>query len=94
MNVADAVADAGAHLRGPLFASTVTTVMAFAPIVLLPGAAGDFVGYIGVSVILAITSSFFISLTVIAALAGSLFYGLLALLERSLTFWHPSYRQG
>ncbi len=29
---------------------------------------------------------------VIAALAGSLFYGMLALLERTLTFWHPSYR--
>jgi NitT/TauT family transport system permease protein len=28
----------------------------------------------------------------VAALAGSLFYGLLALLERQLTFWHPSYR--
>ncbi len=28
----------------------------------------------------------------VAAVAGSLFYGLLALLERSLTFWHPSYR--
>lgn len=28
----------------------------------------------------------------IAALAGSIFYGVLALLERGLTFWHPSYR--
>jgi len=28
----------------------------------------------------------------VAALAGSLFYGLLALFERGLTFWHPSYR--
>ena len=28
----------------------------------------------------------------VAALAGSVFYGLLALLERGLTFWHPSYR--
>lgn len=27
-----------------------------------------------------------------AALAGSLFYGLIALIERRLTFWHPSYR--
>jgi NitT/TauT family transport system permease protein len=29
----------------------------------------------------------------IAALAGSAFYGLVALLERSLTFWHPSFRK-
>jgi len=29
----------------------------------------------------------------VAALAGSMFYGLFALLERIFTFWHPSYRQ-
>ncbi|MDF1609789.1 ABC transporter permease [Hoeflea sp. YIM 152468] len=28
-----------------------------------------------------------------AAIVGSLFYGALALLERSVTFWHPSYRR-
>ncbi len=28
----------------------------------------------------------------VAALSGSLFYGLLALMERVATFWHPSYR--
>jgi len=28
----------------------------------------------------------------VAAAAGSAFYGLLALIERRLTFWHPSYR--
>jgi NitT/TauT family transport system permease protein len=30
----------------------------------------------------------------VAALAGSAFYGIVALLERGLTFWHPSYRVG
>ncbi|WP_200840549.1 ABC transporter permease [Geminicoccus flavidas] len=29
----------------------------------------------------------------VAALAGSLSYGLLALIERMVTFWHPSYRR-
>jgi NitT/TauT family transport system permease protein len=29
----------------------------------------------------------------VAALAGSAFYGALALLERAATFWHPSYRR-
>jgi NitT/TauT family transport system permease protein len=29
----------------------------------------------------------------VAALFGSMFYGLIALLERKATFWHPSYRQ-
>jgi NitT/TauT family transport system permease protein len=30
----------------------------------------------------------------VAALAGSLFYGLVALIEKRLTFWHPSQRRG
>lgn len=30
---------------------------------------------------------------VLAAIAGSAFYGLVALAERRVTFWHPSYRQ-
>ena len=30
----------------------------------------------------------------VAALAGSLFYGLIALIERAVTFWHPSVRGG
>ena len=30
---------------------------------------------------------------VLAALAGSAFYGAMALSERAVTFWHPSYRQ-
>ena len=29
----------------------------------------------------------------VAAVSGSLFYGLLALAERATTFWHPSYRR-
>jgi NitT/TauT family transport system permease protein len=29
----------------------------------------------------------------VAALAGSLSYGLIALAERAVTFWHPSYRR-
>ncbi|MFM9861732.1 ABC transporter permease [Pseudoxanthobacter sp. M-2] len=29
----------------------------------------------------------------VAAVAGTAFYGLVALLERSVTFWHPSYRR-
>ena len=29
---------------------------------------------------------------VVAALAGSLFYGLVALIEKTVTFWHPSQR--
>ena len=28
----------------------------------------------------------------VAALAGSVFYGIMALIERAVTFWHPSFR--
>jgi multidrug efflux pump subunit AcrB len=68
----DALARTLRHLAGPLFASTLTTTLAFAPIVLLPGNAGDFVGFIGISVILSITGSYAISITVIGALAARL----------------------
>ncbi len=61
------------HLFLPLLASTLTTALAFAPILLLPGGAGDFVGSIGSSVIMAVCASFFIAITVIAALAGTFF---------------------
>ncbi|MBD2258277.1 efflux RND transporter permease subunit [Pseudanabaena sp. FACHB-2040] len=58
------------YLQVPLLASTLTTVLTFLPIYLLPGAAGEFVGSIALSVILALVSSLAISLTVIAALTG------------------------
>ncbi|MEL6386890.1 MAG: efflux RND transporter permease subunit [Pseudomonadota bacterium] len=58
------------HLFGPLFASTLTTALAFAPIAMLPGGAGEFVGMIGVSVIFAVCSSLLIAMTVIPAMAG------------------------
>lgn len=65
-----AVEKAVSHLLMPLLASTLTTVLAFAPILLLPGGAGDFVGSIGGSVIMALIASFLIAMTIIAALAG------------------------
>ena len=58
------------YLQVPLLASTVTTVLTFLPIYLLPGSAGEFVGSIALGVILAILSSLALSLTVIAALAA------------------------
>ena len=58
------------YLKVPLFASTLTTVLTFLPIYLLPGGAGEFVGSIALGVILSLITSFALSLTVIAALAG------------------------
>ncbi|MEM6458814.1 MAG: efflux RND transporter permease subunit [Planctomycetota bacterium] len=70
MSAIDAVGSTVRHLFVPLSASTITTVLAFAPIMLLEGGPGDFVGSIGLSVALAIVASFGIALTVTASLAG------------------------
>lgn len=59
-----------AHLFVPLLASTLTTVLGFMPVFLLPGAIGDFVGPIAISVVLALTASFFLSVTIIPTLAA------------------------
>ncbi|NJO70713.1 MAG: efflux RND transporter permease subunit [Oscillatoriales cyanobacterium RM1_1_9] len=61
------------YLLLPLLASTITTILAFVPITALPGSAGEFVGTIGTSVILAVGSSLLISITVIVTLAAKLY---------------------
>jgi multidrug efflux pump subunit AcrB len=58
------------HLFAPLAASTLTTALAFAPIAMLPGSAGEFVGMIGISVIYSIVASFVLSVTLVPAMAG------------------------
>ncbi|MEM9170190.1 MAG: efflux RND transporter permease subunit [Pseudomonadota bacterium] len=58
------------RLWTPLLSSTATTVLAFLPITLLPGGAGEFVGPIADSVIIALISSLVLALTVVPALAG------------------------
>ena len=66
----EAVSEPLKHLWLPLAGSTVTTMLAFAPIVLMPGPAGEFVGGIAISVIFALLGSYIISHTLIAGLAG------------------------
>ncbi len=71
-SAAQALSDSVRHLSGPLFGSTLTTALAFAPIALMPGPAGEFVGSIAVSVMLAIGSSLLLAMTVIPALTALL----------------------
>ena len=66
----DAVKASVQRLWIPLLSSTLTTVLAFLPLALLPGGTGEFVGGIGKSVIVALSMSFFLAMTAIAALAG------------------------
>ncbi|MCC5996135.1 MAG: efflux RND transporter permease subunit [Oceanicaulis sp.] len=70
MDRAAAVDKAARTLFGPLLASTLTTIFAFAPIALMPGTAGEFISMIGVSVIFAVGSSFVLAFTVILGLAA------------------------
>ena len=67
-----AIAKSISYLALPLLASTLTTILAFLPIVLLPGSTGEFVRTIALNVILALLSSLFLSLTVVPALTGLL----------------------
>lgn len=67
---AAAVSGAVKRLMAPLLASTVTTALAFTPMILLPGPAGDFVGSIAIAVVLMLFWSLFVALTVTPALAG------------------------
>jgi len=72
LSPADAVSKTVSHLLVPLLASTLTTVLAFVPIATSPGGTGEFIGTIGLTVILALLSCLALSLTVITALAGRL----------------------
>jgi len=81
----EAVAKSLHHLFIPLLSSTLTTIFAFAPILLLPGNAGDFVGSIGGSVIIALSSSFVVAMTIIATLSGR--YGASKPFEQRLPRW-------
>ncbi|MEO0798634.1 MAG: efflux RND transporter permease subunit [Pseudomonadota bacterium] len=70
MDRLEAVQAAIKRLTVPLLASTVTTALAFTPMVLLPGPAGDFVGSIALSVIIMLVVSFGLAITITPALAG------------------------
>lgn len=65
-----AIGETVEHLFIPLLGSTLTTVLAFLPIFLLPGNVGEFVGSIATTVILSLIFSFLVSMTIIPALTG------------------------
>ncbi len=82
------------HLSAPLLGSTITTILAFVPIVLMPGGPGEFVGTIAIGVILAVSSSLFLSLTVLPALTVWMRRSPIATRRtnpRSLAWWNVGY---
>lgn len=58
------------HLWVPLLGSTLTTILTFMPIVLMPGPAGEFIGPLARAVIFSLAGSWLISLFIIAPIAG------------------------
>ena len=58
------------RLAVPLLASTLTTVLSFVPMILLPGGAGDFISAIAIAVVLMLSWSLIVALTITPALAG------------------------
>ncbi len=62
------------RLAAPLTASTLTTAFAFMPMLLLPGAPGDFISTIAISVILMLGWSLVIALILTSGLAGRLLH--------------------
>ncbi|MEL6373603.1 MAG: efflux RND transporter permease subunit [Pseudomonadota bacterium] len=58
------------RLAAPLLASTVTTALAFMPMALLPGPAGDFVGAIAIAVIIMLGASLVLALTLTPAMSA------------------------
>lgn len=54
----------------PLLCSTLTTMLAFWPLLLMPGGVGEFLSNLGITVQLALTGSLLLSLTVVPTLAA------------------------
>ncbi len=72
---AQAVSKAVKRLAGPLSASTLTTILAFTPMILLPGASGDFVASIAIAVTVMLVWSLVFALLLTPALSGLILPG-------------------
>lgn len=58
------------HLWLPLLGSTLTTILAFAPIFLMPGPAGEFVGAIAITVSFSLVGSYLVSHLLVSGFAA------------------------
>ena len=59
-----AAADGASEIALPILSSTLTTCLAFFPIIFMPGIMGDFMSYLPITVIIVLTSSLFVALVV------------------------------
>ena len=68
----------------PIFSSTLTTCLAFFPIVFMPGIMGDFMAYMPITIIVVLLSSFFVAMTINPVFC-SLFLGISEKDRRKIT---------
>lgn len=59
-----AAADGAREVAGPIIASTITTCLAFLPIIFMPGIMGQFMSYMPITIIIVLASSLFVALTI------------------------------
>lgn len=83
----DAVVSAVQHLWLPLLGSTLTTILTFMPIILMPGPAGEFIGGIALTVIFSLVGSYMISLTLVASLSGKFLSAMQNQDKSNNSFW-------
>ncbi|WP_116364257.1 efflux RND transporter permease subunit [Parahaliea mediterranea] len=79
------------RLRVPLLSSTLTTILAFMPMVVLPGPSGDFMGSIAKAVVVMLGSSLLLAMTLTPVLAARL---LPASLKREHHWWEQGMDSG
>ncbi len=60
----DAAIDGTSEVAAPVISSTLTTCLAFFPIIYMPDVMGDFMSYIPITVIVVLSSSLFVALTI------------------------------
>ncbi|MCG8479055.1 MAG: efflux RND transporter permease subunit [Spirochaetales bacterium] len=60
----EAAVDGSKEVAGPIAASTLTTLLAFFPIIFMPGIMGDFMSYLPRTVIVVLASSLFVAIVI------------------------------
>lgn len=87
----DAIGDSVQRMRIPLLSSTATTILAFVPMVILPGPAGDFLGSIAKAVVIMLASSLVLALVITPVLAARM---LPAGLNKGQHWWETGVSSG
>ncbi|GAB5414083.1 MAG: efflux RND transporter permease subunit [Congregibacter sp.] len=87
----DAISRSVKRMRVPLLSSTLTTVLTFVPMVILPGPAGDFLGSNAKAVVIMLGSSLVLALVITPVLAARL---LPSGLQRESHWWETGVPSG